>query len=110
MTEYAPEQAPAPIIPASVRMPEDHKPAAQAEAEGEETVTIDHGGKKYTLPATPDDWPVKVSREFEAERPINASSLLLERAGYDVEEMTNRTLGAIFEAYGKAAGFAEGES
>lgn len=43
--------------PATARQPQDHKrPAAQLEAEGVETVTVEWDGLAFEIPTDPDSW------------------------------------------------------
>lgn len=38
--------------------PQDHKSAAQKEAEGAESVTVEYEGQKFVVPLDQDDWPI----------------------------------------------------
>ncbi|MEW1933115.1 hypothetical protein AB0362_13080 [Rhodococcus sp. NPDC079359] len=47
-----------PHKPANVKQPQDRKkPAAQIEAEGIETVTVEWEGMTFEIPSDPDAWP-----------------------------------------------------
>lgn len=94
-------------VPDNVRQPQDRKPAAQAEAEGDETVAVEYRGRTYDLPADPQDWPVKVMREFEAERNTTAAALLLTTVGVDADNWSTRRLAELFDTYAQVAGFAD---
>lgn len=59
-------------VPKGVKMPEDHKSPAQAEAEGIETFTIEFHGLDLAFPADFDDWPVESMLAFEEGRSAGA--------------------------------------
>lgn len=100
-------------VPETAKKPQDRKPAkktaAQREAEGDATVSIEHRGKTYELPADPQDWPVKVARAYEDGKQTTAAAMLIESAGTDVDDWTNRRLNEFFEIYAGEIGLLEGE-
>ncbi|WP_378735407.1 hypothetical protein [Nocardia brasiliensis] len=74
----APAKRATPHKPAGVREPQDHlKPAAQREAEGDETITVEFRGLEFTVPADPDDWPIRVHQALGRNMHIDAIELLL---------------------------------
>jgi len=60
------------------KQPQDHKKsAAQIEAEGDPTITIDWRDLQFTIPAELEDWPVEVTLAFEDGKATNAVRMLL---------------------------------
>lgn len=67
-----------PDIPKGAKTPTDHeKSPAQTEAEGAETTVIHWRGHEFTVPASPDDWPVDVLLIFEKGQNANGLQLIL---------------------------------
>lgn len=66
------------------KKPQDHlKPAAQREAEGEETVTIEWHGMSVEVPATIEGWDPDAAEAFETGRAITGLRLLVGSRRYD---------------------------
>lgn len=97
-------------IPDGVKMPEDHKTPAQREAEGDTTVTIEHEGHTFTMPADPLDWPVKAMRAFEDGKAFTAIQALIGDRRYvalGMDDWPARKATALFEKFAQAAGLAD---
>jgi hypothetical protein len=94
-------------IPEGVKMPEDRKSAAQREAEGAETVTLDYEGESFTLPADPQDWPTRAMLAFEEGKAFAAIKALIPPRRYQklgIDDWPARKTTGLFEAFAKAAG------
>lgn len=67
--------------PVDADTPIEQKPAAQREAEAEEssdTITLEFHGEKFTIPADMDnDWPILARQAFGRAQNIDAVELLL---------------------------------
>ncbi|MFD7045717.1 hypothetical protein [Rhodococcus jostii] len=82
MTDIEPTKTPVkravPHKPLGVKAPQDHKkPAAQREAEGDQTVLIEYGGLEFEILADQDDWPVLAIQAFSKRLGIDAIEHLL---------------------------------
>ncbi|MDG3012144.1 hypothetical protein G4X40_18540 [Rhodococcus sp. D2-41] len=69
-------------IPANAPRPQDRKPkkrkpAPRREAEGDEMVVIEFGGREYEVPADQDDWPILAVQAFSRQQHIDAIEHLL---------------------------------
>jgi hypothetical protein len=103
----APVKRAQPYKPAGVRQPQDHKPPAQAEAEGDDTVEFEHKGVVYTAPANLDKTKGVAKLLDERRGTLALEKLLgpaefkkfLDTDPYDSEYAT------MLDAWANAAGF-----
>ncbi|MGW5377438.1 hypothetical protein ACWESM_18530 [Nocardia sp. NPDC003999] len=109
-TPRSPRKAPAkratPHRPAGVKQPQDHKPPAQREADGDEFVEFEHNGITYTAPNGLERTK-GVARELERGR----GTVALEKLLGDVEfkkfldtDPWDAEYGQMFDAWGEACG------
>lgn len=99
-------------IPDGAKKPQDRKAsveALKAEAEGSTTVTVEVDGREFELPRDPADWKVRIGRAYDAGKQVEASALIFEDAGAEVDDWTNRQLADAFEAYARQIGLLPGE-
>lgn len=96
--------------------PQDHlKPAAQIEAEAEETLTVTWEGKEFVVPASGDDWDLQTSMAIEKGQVIVWLSLVLGPARFGRlnsewrkehgRNMKNKDAAPLVEAILSAMGF-----
>ena len=97
-----------PDVPKGATVPEDHKkPAAQIEAEGGGTTTIEFEGVEYTFPSEPQDWSADTLREFEHGRAVEGCYQLIGPVKWNKLGMgrwSGRRVNALFEKFAEAAG------
>ncbi|WP_213452895.1 hypothetical protein [Rhizomonospora bruguierae] len=93
------------------KVPQDHLPkkktAAQREAEGETTVTIEWEGHEFVVPTDPEDWPTGAMRAFEDGKAFTAIRALIGAKRYDrlgIDSWPNRKTTGLFEKFAEAAG------
>lgn len=62
-----------------MKEPQDHlgKNAVQREAEGVESVDVEAYGETFSLPGSPEDWPLDAMEAFEQQRVLQWASQLL---------------------------------
>lgn len=103
-----------PHIPRNAKRPQDHKApkktAAQIEAEGIETVDIEWRDLTFTVPATPDDWPVVITLAFEEGKAATGVKGMLGREQWAELMKTkprNRDLGELFDEIAAAVGLGD---
>lgn len=98
-----------PHRPASVREPQDHKPPAQREAEGDEFLEFEHNGVTYTAPANLDRTK-GVAKLLDERRGTLALEKLLGPVEFkkflDTDPFDGE-YGEMIEAWAAAAGFDE---
>ena len=106
------EPAKGPHRPKGIKQPQDHKPpkktAAQIEAEGIPTNTVEVGGESYDFPSDPQDWPVESTLAFEQNQAASALQALFgpqQWARFMRSKPTNRQLNDLSERVAEAAGF-----
>ncbi|QIS00992.1 hypothetical protein F5X71_00400 [Nocardia brasiliensis] len=73
----APAKRATPYKPAGVKQPQDHKPPAQREADGDDEVTVEFRGESFTVPADTDDWPTLAHQALGSNRHIDGMEILL---------------------------------
>lgn len=97
-----------PHRPAGVKMPQDHlKPAAEREAEGDETVEFEFGGITYTAPANLDRTK-GVARAFDNRQGTIALELLLGKDQFKTfldTDPYDADYGKMLDAWSDACGF-----
>lgn len=95
-------------IPENVKQPQDHlKPAAQVEAEEDETVTVEYGGGSYVFPASLDEADGDVLEAVDDMKLSYALRALLAPEQWKTFKATKpkvRDYSALFDAYAKAIG------
>ncbi|MGY4098043.1 hypothetical protein ACW2Q0_00520 [Nocardia sp. R16R-3T] len=103
--------------PAGAPEPRDYQPpksAAQAEAEGADTVTVQWQGLSLNVPARPEDWPYwTVMRHLQTDLPVGVCNLIGPRQVTKIyarhPDLTareaSRLFGELFEEIAKAVGF-----
>lgn len=97
-------------VPKGVRMPEDHKTAAQAEAEGVEMIDIEWRSQTFTVPADSDDWTVEAMMAFESGLNAHGMQAILgaaQWAGLMATSPRKRDLVDLFATMSKALGLAQ---
>lgn len=98
-----------PEIPAGAKTPQDHlPPAAQAEAEGTTTLTIEWRGHQFTIPASIEDASVDTLEAFENGKAVAAVRGILgpeQFASFKAKHSpTVRDLQSLMEPIAKAMG------
>lgn len=100
---------------ASRPVPQDHKAAAEPgrpvynEALGILVVPVEFDGMTLSVPADPEDWPVKATLAFEDGKVVNACKHLLSSEDFDkvmAKNYRNKKFGDLFNALAEAGGFA----
>lgn len=92
----------------SIKAPQDHLPAVQAEAEGVATIIVTYNGSDFTIPADPQDWSVGAIRAFGRGAPLEALPLLLTAGEYDtagIDSWTGRQANDLLGLLAQASGF-----
>jgi hypothetical protein len=93
----------------TIKAPQDHKKsAAQIDAEGTETTTIEYNGHEFTFPSEAQDWSNDVLLAFEAGKAVDAIRMLVGTrrwASLKMGSWTGRQTKELFDAFADAAGF-----
>jgi len=93
----------------AIKAPQDHKKsAAQIEAEGTETTTIEYNGHEFTFPSEAQDWSAGVLLAFEDGHAVEAIRRLVGTrrwASLNMDNWTGRQINELFTAFAEAAGF-----
>lgn len=69
-------------VPDKAKKPQDHKPPAQREVEGE-NVIVTWQGQEVELPATVDDWDADALEAWESGKALTGLRMLLGSRRYD---------------------------
>jgi hypothetical protein len=94
-------------VPAGAKTPQDHKPPAQREADGDETVSVDYAGQSYVMPASLDDADGDVLDAIDDQHISYALRALLGDKQWDrfkANKPKVRDYNGLFESYAKATG------
>ncbi len=93
----------------AIAKPQDHKKsAAQIEAEGVATTTIEYNGEEFTFPSDAQDWTNDVLLAFESGRAVEGTRLLIGArrwASLNMDRWTGRQINELFNAFAEATGF-----
>ncbi len=93
----------------AIAKPQDHKKsAAQIEAEGVATTTIEYNGEEFTFPSEAQDWTNDVLLAFELGHSVEGTRLLIGMRRWTQLKMnrwTGRQINELFELFADAAGF-----
>lgn len=101
-----------PQIPEGAKTPQDRKPAAQAEAEGDGTLTVEWEGHEFTIPASADDWSARTTLAFEEGKAVSGVRGILgtkQFASLMEGDPNNRQIGELYDLIAEVMGLDAGE-